>query len=87
MDLMMGGGSTKVNKNLMYVLAVVIILIIMLDLWFVQKMILFNKCKEHMPARMSSPGTGLKYLSDSVFMRSEDDFEKREGDFYKRYYL
>lgn len=83
----MGSGSSKKNKNLMYVLAITIILFIMLDLWFVQKVILLNKCREHLPSMQPSGGSGLKYASNALFIRSEDDFEKREGDFYKRYYM
>lgn len=88
MDSINGGGSTKVNKNLMYVLAIVVILIIMMDLWFVQKMILFDKIrKEHMGAVHSNRGSGLKYATKASFLESQAPFEKKEYEFYKKYYL
>ena len=87
MDLTTGGGKSK-NKNLMFIFAIVIVLILMMDLWFIQKMILLDKCKrEHLHAVQSHGGTKLKYLSDATFMRNESDFEKKEGKLYNKYYL
>ena len=88
MDLMMGGGSSKIDKNLIFIFAIVIVLIIMLDLWFVQKILLYNKCKkEHLHAVQSHGYGGLKYQTNADFVRSESDFENREGEFYKKYYM